>query len=372
MRTLLAVIFCGLAFAAASARADDLFVDNVHGDDARNGRDRVLNADLKGPVRSLARGLELARPGDRIVMADTGVPYRESVTVSGGRNNGLGSQPFVIEGNGAVLEGSDLVPPKAWEHFHGDLFRFRPPRCAFAQLFLHGPPVDRRYLDNTAGRLPNLAPHEWCLADGWIYFRVGERELPDEYPLSYAKLTVGITLYVVHDVVIRDLTVQGFQLDGINAHDFAKDCQLIGVIARGNGRAGIAVGGDFKRADQVMPGKRQRRRANPDRRPVDNVDRAKRNRFDERARAIAQRGHRLLRGATPDRHACRDAASYRDSVIVAAELCPLASAAPVQPAGSMISRRLLRPMIGPRCDSGLSPMCSASSQAASTSRRPRK
>ncbi len=130
MRTLLAVIFCGLAFAAASARADDLFVDNVHGDDARNGRDRVLNADLKGPVRSLARGLELARPGDRIVMADTGVPYRESVTVSGGRNNGLGSQPFVIEGNGAVLEGSDLVPPKAWEHFHGDLFRFRPPRCA--------------------------------------------------------------------------------------------------------------------------------------------------------------------------------------------------------------------------------------------------
>ena len=47
----------------------------------------------------------------------------------------------------------------------------------------------------------------------------------------------------MHDVVIRDLTVQGFQLDGINAHDCAKDCQLIGVIARGNGRAGIAVGG---------------------------------------------------------------------------------------------------------------------------------
>ena len=90
---------------------------------------------------------------------------------------------------------------------------------------------------------PILAPQQWCLADGWIYFRVGERELPDEYPLAYAKLTVGITLYEVHDVIIRDLTVQGFQLDGINAHDCAKDCQLIGVIARGNGRAGIAVGG---------------------------------------------------------------------------------------------------------------------------------
>ncbi|HVU87597.1 MAG TPA: right-handed parallel beta-helix repeat-containing protein [Pirellulales bacterium] len=224
-------------------RGEDLFVDNLHGDDARTGRTQLADVTLSGPVRSLTRALELARPGDRVMMADTGVPYRESVTLSGGRNNGLGSEPFVIEGNGAVLDGSLPVPPRAWEHFQGDVFRFRPPRMAFAQLFLNGPPVDRRYLKSTLGRLPDLAAGQWCLADGWIYFRVEPQTLPDDYPLQYAALTVGITLYEVHDVVIRNLTVQGFQLDGINAHDCAKDCQLIGVIARGNGRAGIAVGG---------------------------------------------------------------------------------------------------------------------------------
>ena len=79
-----------------------------------------------GPVQSLTRGLATAQPGDRIVMSNTGEPYRESVTLFGGRNSGQRSQPFVIEGNGATLDGSLPVPPKAWEHFAGDVFRFRP------------------------------------------------------------------------------------------------------------------------------------------------------------------------------------------------------------------------------------------------------
>jgi len=225
------------------ACADDLFVDNLHGDDNRDGRTLVTSGERGGAVRSLTRALELALAGDRIVMTDHGIPYRESVTLQGGRNSGLGSRPFVIEGNGAVLEGSQFVPPKAWEHFRGDVFRFRPTRGAFAQLFLEGPPVDRVYLASTAGTIPALAPRQWCLADGQIYFRVDPQTLPDDYPLTFATLTVGVTLYEVHDVIIRNLTVQGFQLDGINAHDCAKDCTLVGVMARGNGRAGIFVGG---------------------------------------------------------------------------------------------------------------------------------
>jgi hypothetical protein len=243
MRQHLLIAVACLCLAAASARANDLFVDNVRGDDTGSGKAQIPSADLGGPLRSLTRALELARSGDRIVMTDTGVPYRESVTLMGGRHNGLGRQAFVIEGNGAILDGSDLVPTKSWEHFRDDIYRFRPPHVAFAQLFLDGPPVERRPIDNSLGRLPMLAPQQWCLADGWIYFRTEERQFPADYPLTYAALTVGVTLYEVRDVIIRNLTVQGFQLDGINAHDCAKDCQLVGVIARGNGRAGIAVGG---------------------------------------------------------------------------------------------------------------------------------
>ena len=44
-------------------------------------------------------------------------------------------------------------------------------------------------------------------------------------------------------VAIVDLTIQGFQLDAINAYNTAQDVVLNQVTCRGNGRAGIAVGG---------------------------------------------------------------------------------------------------------------------------------
>jgi hypothetical protein len=179
-------------------------------------------------------------------MAGTGQPYRESVTLSGGRHNGTPSAPFILAGNGAVLEGSRFVPHNAWQHYRDDVYRFRPVHSAFAQLFLDGPPAVRRYLDNNDGRLPKLEPREWCLADRDIYFRVDVGKLPEDYRLTFAALTVGVTLYEVHDVLIENLTVQGFQLDGLNAHDCASSCTLVGVMARGNGRAGIAIGGASK------------------------------------------------------------------------------------------------------------------------------
>jgi hypothetical protein len=47
----------------------------------------------------------------------------------------------------------------------------------------------------------------------------------------------------VHDVIVSDLIVQGFQLDGVNAHEGVRNGSLVGVICRGNGRSGITVAG---------------------------------------------------------------------------------------------------------------------------------
>jgi hypothetical protein len=47
----------------------------------------------------------------------------------------------------------------------------------------------------------------------------------------------------VDNVVVRDLVIQGFQLDGISAHNSARRVSIEGVTCRGNGRSGIAVGG---------------------------------------------------------------------------------------------------------------------------------
>ena len=66
---------------------------------------------------------------------------------------------------------------------------------------------------------------------------------PEDYPLTVATRPVGITLFHVQNVAILDLTIQGFQLDAVNAHNSARNVVLQEVTCRGNGRAGVAVGG---------------------------------------------------------------------------------------------------------------------------------
>jgi hypothetical protein len=96
-------------------------------------------------------------------------------------------------------------------------------------------------LEDAAGKMPALEPKQWLLAHASIYFRVEPDHLPMDYNLAYAQHQVGLSLYRVHDVAILDLVVQGFQQDGINAHDATRSLLLARVNCRGNGRSGIAV-----------------------------------------------------------------------------------------------------------------------------------
>lgn len=219
-----------------------------------------------GPCRTIAKALRLARASDRIVLADSGEPYRECITLQGAPHSGGPERPFVIVGNGAVLDGSQPVHPDLWEHVADGTYRFQPKRTRHQQLFLNSRPLVRVRVDNNNLTLPRLQPMQWCLFDRHVYLNLkqptkpeeaefvpedvlelakteGWRYVPQQYDLSHTHHTVGVTLYDVRNIVVADLTVQGFQLDGINAHDKAFNTQLIGVVCRGNGRSGITVAG---------------------------------------------------------------------------------------------------------------------------------
>jgi len=236
---LIAATFLALA---STSLARDFYVDNVGGDDIRDGATPSINEQGSGPLFSITRALELAQKGDRIILANTGEPYRESICLTGGRHNGYPNQPFEIVGNGAVLDGSQPVPDDAWEHFRGEIFRFRPALLSHQQLFRDGVPLTRRAVERDF-EVPPLQPLQWCLMDGYIFFRPEKNRLPHGYGLYYAGHRVGITLYEVRHVVVSDLVVQGFQLDGVSAPDDAFDVSLVSLTARGNGRSGISVGG---------------------------------------------------------------------------------------------------------------------------------
>jgi hypothetical protein len=227
---------------AAPAQARELFVDNLAGDDGNNGE--LPTPSLEGgPVRTIGRALAVAKPGDRITVAKTAEPYREQLSLSAANHSGIGAMPLTIAGNGAVLDGSAPVPANGWEFVRKQLFRFRPPRGGFHRLFLAGKPAERVAVDAATGQLPQLTATQWCSHDGYIYFATEANNAPRDYDLTYAALPTGITLYHVHDVVILDLVVQGFQRDGVNAADGVRNCRLGGLTVRGNGRSGLAVSG---------------------------------------------------------------------------------------------------------------------------------
>jgi Right handed beta helix region len=243
MRTQLLATTCILMM-SASAAAADIFVDNLLGDDRRTASIAVVTGEGGGPCRTIAKALRIALPGDRIVIAKTGQPYRESITIQGPNHSGDERHPLTIIGNGATLDGTLSLAGYQWEYVGGNTFRTRPPHMSFQQLFLDDQPVKRK--QQPPDGFPKLGPREWCLLAGWIYFGVDQGKLPDAYNLSCCGEQVGITLYEVHDVVIEDLNVRGFWLDGVNCHDNVRRTDIVRVTAKENGRSGISVGGSSR------------------------------------------------------------------------------------------------------------------------------
>jgi hypothetical protein len=228
---------------AGWAEAKDIFVDNQGGNDLYTGLQLESPTPGQGPVRTIARALRVAAPGDRIVLQKTDQPYRESITITGTRCSGIKERPFVLLGNGAILDGSAPVPTSEWKPFRGAVFCFQPPKMAFQQLFLNERPAVRVFASSQSSEVPELKPRQWCSVAGQIYFCVEKGKLPGDYPLSYANLQTGITLYHVDQLVINQLTVQGFQVDGIALANSARNVSLVGTTCRGNGRCGVSVGG---------------------------------------------------------------------------------------------------------------------------------
>jgi hypothetical protein len=229
---------------AASAPARDIFVNNIAGDDRRGGTLPTSEGVGGGPCRTIAKALRIADPSDRIILANTGVPYRESITVQAGWHSGSENYPFMIVGNGATLDGRVSLADASWEYVAADVFRTQPALMSYQQLFLNDQPAIHRPLID--GHVPRLEPLEWCLSQGWIYFRPEQGKLPQSYDLSCCGHTVGITLYDVHDVVVSDLIVRGFQLDGVNCHDNVRRTDLVGISSVHNGRSGISIGGSCR------------------------------------------------------------------------------------------------------------------------------
>ena len=237
IRKLLLLLPLVVAFQSPS-RAIDIYVNNQLGNDQLPGTSAEPRQG-DGPVETISRGLRIAGRSDRLIIANTGIPYNEMISLSGPHHSGSVERPFTIVGNGAVIDGTILAAPEAWSHVADSTFAMPPRRLTYQHLFLDGKPLPR----SDASQALDLQPLQWALADGKIYFATQDNRVPESYDLRHCGLQTGITLYNTRHVQIENLVIQGFQQDGINAHELASRCDLIDVECRANGRSGLSVGG---------------------------------------------------------------------------------------------------------------------------------
>lgn len=220
-----------------------IFVDNQSGSDGFDGYAPTAQTQLTGPVQSLRQALRLAQRGDEIILANTGLPYSESLTLSGGRHSGFSSQPFMIRGNGAVLNGTAELPPDGWQRQRDGLWRLSLTRKGNYRFFHEGQPVAEQPMTTSTWKPEDLAIDHWTSHRGAVLFHFDDQRTPITERWSYAAIDFGISLVDVRNVHIQDLTIVGYRVDGINADNSCREITLENVTLENHGRAGLAVGG---------------------------------------------------------------------------------------------------------------------------------
>ena len=243
---------------ASNCSAAKIYVSNVEGHAGNNGLSPTYESDRVGPISSIHLALRRAHATDTVHVINTGLPYYESISVVGADNSGYPTAPFVIEGNGAVVSGAQLVPRRAFKTVLPEVFRLSPHRKGYYQLLRNGVLVPEVTGITDIEGLDKLERGQWTAFRGQMYYRSMKRELIEDQNYGIAKQTVGLTLHKVQNVVIRNLHFQHFQLDGVNAHDLVRSVTLENVSSHQNARSGVSVNGScrLKIVDSVVAGNR--------------------------------------------------------------------------------------------------------------------
>ena len=243
MRRILAIACVLTSLQCQALLANDIFVDNVLGDDAYDGLlNQVIDAH-SGPVRTLRRAMQVANNGDQIVLTRPGAVYYDSLSLTGTRHSGSPNFPFTLNGNGATLSGLRTVPPQGWRQAGPDLWKLTLTRKGYYRLLRDGQPLPELRRDGKAENpFAALKAGEWTAWEGSVYFR-SEKDPPATQSFSYSAEQTGLSLYQVDNVRIVDLTLRDFRFDGVHAQNMCRGVKLENVNCINNGRAGLAVSG---------------------------------------------------------------------------------------------------------------------------------
>jgi hypothetical protein len=234
------VVACALAIGRPSV-AGTIYVNNITGDDRANGAHPDIKGLRDGPVRTIRRGLELVEPYGGLVIAHTDLPYAESMLITRVGLSGTRQFPFIVEGNGATLRGAERLPADVWRRVGPGTYRYQPYRKGHYQLVVGGAVADA--VAAAGADAPPLEPLQWAAVHGLVHFRVEPGKFIDQYEFEAPAREVGLGLHNARNVIVRNLRIELFRLDGIAVTGNSRNIRLENIRSTANGRSGLAVSG---------------------------------------------------------------------------------------------------------------------------------
>lgn len=217
---------------ALPALGRDLHVDPAQGNDARDG--------VEAPVKTIARGIRLAQPGDTVHLAPG--RYLESADLS--RKHGEPDRPIVLDGHGAVLDGSEAVRASEWEPLGGDLYRKvkliprMDPAILGRWFFLWDGKMN--HMGRTSkGRSAALKKSADLQAGEWtyvqeedaFYLRLAPGQNLDAAKIRYPLRSSGVIESGTSHLVVRNITATHVYNDGYNIHGSERACGFENIAA---------------------------------------------------------------------------------------------------------------------------------------------
>lgn len=244
---------------SSSTGGRSIHVDPIRGDDKNDG--------MAAPVRSIARAVRVAQPGDTIHL--TPATYFESIDLSG--KHGEPGRPITLDGHGAILDGSEAVNLAEWESMGDGLYRKAKlmPRMEDATLsrwfFLWDDKMNRMSRCSKGPSQPlkkptGLLAGEWTYVkeESSFYVKLPSDKSSDSVRIRYPMRSNGVACsregshLVVRNITATHVHNDGFNIhgaqrglvfeniaaiecgdDGFSAHEDG-DCRIDGFVSMGN------------------------------------------------------------------------------------------------------------------------------------------
>ncbi|MCB1231263.1 MAG: right-handed parallel beta-helix repeat-containing protein [Verrucomicrobiae bacterium] len=229
--------------------ATDLYVDPKTGNDAADG-------DAAAPLESIAMAIKRAIAGDTIYLVHHGERWTDLPTFHS--KSGEPGKPIVLDGQGAVLDGSEPLDPAQWTDLGDGLFSSDTLLGDAGRAI-----IDRFYflIDGRMNRMgrslkgpkepwkapADLVPGEWCWVEetNTFYLRIEAGQALAEAKIALPRKTNGVAISGdCSHLVIRNVTATHVQNDGFNIHGKTRDVRFENVKAIECGDDGISAHGD--------------------------------------------------------------------------------------------------------------------------------